>query len=404
MKLSISRLFKDRSGNVGLLFGVVAVPLFAAVGMALDYSNMLRMRHDLANALDATALAAATSAPSEMQQIANDVFAANFDSASYGVSLTPTITVSGEALSASANVDYSSIWMISSKRVISGFSQVRLADTQNAEIVFVLDYSSSMNSMYAAMRDASVSLVKTLTKNMTSTDVKIGLVPFGAEVYTTMDGKNVLGGTTGVPWSNCTISRKWPWVWKDNSPTAAKISQWGRTDSDDTIDSDEYDDCPNYPSRNLTVRELTTDHVGTVAQLEAMVPYEGTNVALGIEFGYQLISNEEPFTGAVDFGEEGWRKFIVLLTDGRHNKKGFGPGTIYTADQGRQNLQLICSELKKKGVEVITIAYDLDDSEGKAELEQCATNSNYYLEGDEDSVAEVFGTVGRLVSTVYLTK
>ena len=79
-----------------------------------------------------------------------------------------------------------------------------------------------------------------------------------------------------------------------------------------------------------------------------------------------------------------------MLSDGRHNKPGFGPGGIYTSDQGSNNLDLICAEAKDEQVLIITVAYELDDDEGKEQLENCASDSQYYLEGTEDNIATVF--------------
>ena len=317
----------------------------------------------------------------------------------------PVITNVGTALSATLSADYEPLFPFLLETKVSALSEVDMGNSGKTEIVFVLDYSSSMNSKYAVMRDAVVSVINQVTNNQTNPDTKIGLVPFARQVYATMDGKYVLGGTTGVPWTNCTIDRKYPWVWKDQTPTGATDSKWGRTDSNDTIESDEYDDCPNYPSRNLVIRPLSNMHADTVAQMSAMTPYSGTNIALGMEFGYQVISPEAPWTEGAEYDDSDVRKYIVLLSDGRHNKKGFGPGNQFSVERGRWNLEKVCSELKKNSVEVITIAYDLDDSEGKDELKSCATSSSrYYFEGDESNILEIFGDVGRLVSNMRLTK
>ena len=290
---------------------------------------------------------------------------------------------------------------------VNAHSEVQMAGIGNAEIVFVIDFSSSMNGQYEAVRDAAVEMITEFTDNLTATDVKIGLVPFAREVYGSMDGAYVNAGTTGTLWTNCTISRKWPWVWKDQTPTAARKSKWGLMDDDrysDVYDSDYYDDCSNYPSRSLVIRPLTTDHAGTVAQLNAMVPYEGTNIALGIEFGQHLISSSQPFDEGVAYNNTAWSKHIILLSDGRHNKSGFGPGNEFSEEQGRENMDLICTNTKNNGVTVITIAYELDDDEGKAELEACATASRYYLEGSEETIAAVFETIGGFFESVYLSK
>ncbi|MBV8791969.1 MAG: hypothetical protein JO237_07920, partial [Pseudolabrys sp.] len=56
------RFAKDRRGNVAMYFGLAAVPLIFAIGMAIDYGNNARKWSQLNAAADAAALAAVTPA------------------------------------------------------------------------------------------------------------------------------------------------------------------------------------------------------------------------------------------------------------------------------------------------------------------------------------------------------
>src|SRR5690606_24736485 len=55
-KLSICN---DTSGNFGLIFGLLAVPVMLAGGLAVDYVGLSLERSELQNAVDAAALAVA---------------------------------------------------------------------------------------------------------------------------------------------------------------------------------------------------------------------------------------------------------------------------------------------------------------------------------------------------------
>ncbi|MCH9765375.1 MAG: VWA domain-containing protein, partial [Alphaproteobacteria bacterium] len=265
----------------------------------------------------------------------------------------------------------------------------------------VLDYSSSMDgSKYQSMRDGAIDLIKLLTDDLTSPSVKIGLVPFAEEVYLSLPGEHVIGGTLGTTWTNCTNDRKWPFTNSDTTPTADIESKWGRTDSNDTIDPTEYDDCANYPAASLVVRPLTDDHSGTVAQLETMVPYEGTNVALGLQFGWQVLSANAPFTEGVSDGSKS--KIIILLTDGRQHADGWGADNNHTVDNAISNIDAGCLAIKSSGITIVTVAYELDDDDGKAQLETCASTGEFYLEGDESSIADQFSDVGHALLNRHL--
>lgn len=400
----MNSLFRNESGSVAVKFVLVLMPALLATGAAVDFTRGSLAKTHLQVALDAGALSAATApvpaSDAERVALAEQVFHANFDGTVAGASATPQFAINEQTVTGSASFTFESTFMqvghVMSMEV-GASTEVTIPSFGMTETVFVLDYSSSMNDQYDEMRDAAITLIDTMTVNRTRDDVKIGLVPFAKQVYATLPGDFVLGGTPGVPWSNCTVGRKWPWVWKDHVPTAAAGSKWGRNDGDDDIDADEYDDCDDLLDNSLVIRPLTIDHAGTVAQLNAMTPDSGTNIALGLEFGFHLLSPGLPWSEGVAYDDPEWRKTLVLLSDGRHNKPGFGPGNRYTSSQGRENMELLCDEMKERDIMIITIAYDLDDNTGKQELRDCASSGRHYLEGDIDSIASVFRKVGSLI-------
>ncbi len=406
----LNRFLSDARGTAAIIFSLAAIPMLLAAGMAVDFMNAHRYKTQVQNALDAAVLATATSTQDDAERIAQGVavFQANFDSAAAGFSVAPVITIDDGRVTATADTAMPTTFMNLigyTEMPLTGLAEAVSPGIGKAEIVFVLDYSSSMNDQYEAMRDASISLINDITEDQTATNVKIGLVPFAREVYATLPGEHVLGGTPGVAWSNCTIDRKWPWVVNDSTPTAATNSMWGRTDSDDIIDADEYDNCDSYTDNNLTIRPMSTDHAGTVAQLQAMTPHSGTNIAVGLQFGWQVISPNAPWTEGVPYADTSWRKIIILLSDGRHNKKGFGPGGIHTEEQGFENVDTVCDAAKTAGVMIVTVAYELDDEEGKEQLQRCASETQYYLEGTEENIAEVFDGIGNLLARdVFLSR
>lgn len=54
----IARLYRDRSGNFGIMTALLLVPLIGAAGLAVDFSNALAVKTDLQDAADAAALGA----------------------------------------------------------------------------------------------------------------------------------------------------------------------------------------------------------------------------------------------------------------------------------------------------------------------------------------------------------
>ncbi|NNL89420.1 MAG: VWA domain-containing protein, partial [Marinicaulis sp.] len=361
-------------------------------------------------ALDAAALAAARNiekSAAERMAIAQQMFAANLASSSIDVAATPVFEIDDHGVVATVvyNMPTSILKAVNVPDLPIGLmSEAVSPGLGEAEFVFVLDYSSSMDGKYDEMRDAAIDLVDIISEDGTNTSLKFGFVPFAREVYATLDGAYVIGGTPGVSWSNCTRDRRHNYNITDDTPIAGVIdSKWGRTDGDDVIDPDEYDTCGQYPSNNLEIADLDT-HAAAINKLNAMTPHEGTNIAVGVEFGYHVLSPNPPWTTAKPYDDA--KKFMLILSDGRHNKDGFGPGNSDNEAQARKNMQDNCDAMKARGVKIITVAYDLDDDEGKAELESCATSSQYYLEGDEYDIAEQFQNMGGalLAEVAYLKR
>lgn len=416
MKTLISRFRSSSRGNFAVTMALALLPVMLAAGAAVDYSRMSSAHSQVQEAVDTAVLAAAAFEGSDDQRIAHgiDVFEANMATDFAGFKPAIKITISPEGLVAgSAHGDLESTFLGIAgimQTGINGYAEVRTGGSMDkAEIVFVLDYSSSMTGQYEAMRDAAISLINKITANGSNKNIRIGLVPFSREVYASLDGRYVHGGTAGETWSNCTIGRQWPFVVSDSTPTGAAASKWGLIGDDDHADVQDphyYSGCSGYPSRGLVVRPLTSDHAGTIAQLRAMRPYAGTNMAAGLEFGWQVISPQSPWTEGVSYSNTEWTKTLILLGDGRHNRPGFGPGGRYSADQGRENMASVCSGMKKKGIRIITVAYELDDADGKAEMRECASEAQYFLEGNETNISSVFENVGFLLAgkDIYLSK
>lgn len=74
------RFARDQRGSVGIIFALVAVPVFAFVGLAIDYGRALNARFHLQQAADTAALAAASEPdmiPTERAVLAQRIFTQN---------------------------------------------------------------------------------------------------------------------------------------------------------------------------------------------------------------------------------------------------------------------------------------------------------------------------------------
>jgi Flp pilus assembly protein TadG len=69
---------RDERGNVGILFGLMLLPMALAIGVAVDYSRGNRSKSDMQTALDAAAIAAIKVTPDVAEEVGTRFFMANF--------------------------------------------------------------------------------------------------------------------------------------------------------------------------------------------------------------------------------------------------------------------------------------------------------------------------------------
>lgn len=435
----VRRFSRDRRGATAIIFALAMIPIFGFIGSAIDYARAYMLRSKLQTALDSAVLAAGATpglSNSERIEYAKNVFAANYNN-ELGVKATPTITITSDGKiqgSVATDLDASILGIIGIDKLDVGTtSEAIIQQAITGEIVLVLDYSKSMESKnkYKAMRDAAISLVDTVSLNGANKNVKFGLVPFSAEIYTTLPKAYVIGQSGSGNWTNCTADRRHPYNIQDSTPVSGSDpTKWG-FDCDETYDNSNgkgggwwgsgwgsgnwndkkqcgnlYAQCADYPVRDLVVRPLTTDFTAVKNQLKSMRPLGYTHIALGMEFGWHLLSPNPPFTEGVEYGTKEHIKAIILLTDGAQTSDGWGPGNSHSVKQAEENLEDMCEAIKAKGVMVLTVGFDLDDKKTLERLKNCATKPSWYFEPKSNQeLASAFQAItGQLVASLHLSK
>lgn len=411
LKSLANRFRTETSANVAIIFALATMPLLIATGCAIDIARAHIVQNRLQAALDAGALAVATTGhltEDERIEMGETAFAANYPTEKLGTPAAPSFDIEDGKVIASVTADLpTTVMQVAGfeKLDISTSTEITIPTLKDGEIVLVLDYSGSMNSKgkYQAMRDAAITLVETLTEDGENTDVKFGLVPFSHHVYTTLPKSYVYGQSGAGDWTGCTYDRKYPYNTQASTPdTGDDDTKWGIP----VADPHNYWDCSGYAPRNLVVRPLTSDHAGTIGQLEAMQPYQWTNIALGMAFGRHLLSPNAPYSQGTSYADDEVVKAIVLLTDGRQTQKAWGPGGSRTVENGEENLAAMCEDIKDKGVLVITVAFDLQDQATENRLHDCASDEEFfYIAEDNAQLASSFKNITQqLAKAVFISK
>jgi Flp pilus assembly protein TadG len=404
----------DQNGNAAVIFGLVAIPLLAAAGAGVDFGRYAAARTHLQSTLDAAALAAASpdlNTDAERVDAGNAFFAANIVTgvtADYPYTGEVKIVDGKVVASGSVDVNMHFISFAGPTEMVANVdAEVNISEDKKAEIAMVLDYSGSMGESidggvkYEIMKEAATKLVDDL-EAVAADKVKFGLVPFSHHVYTTLPGEFVVGGGSSS-WTGCTQDRRYPHNQVATTPTTSNATKWGQPQAPEHIGWG----CQGYIDNNLSMVDLTDSFEDVTDQLEIMRPYAWTHIALGVEFGYHMLTPNAPFTEGVSMSDDSVEKFMVVLTDGMQTEPGFGPGASRNVARAESNLEALCENAKNDGITVITMAFDLNDTGTRQRLKNCSSDPDkfFFIANSADDLSGAFEAVKAVVTAeVYLSK
>lgn len=302
MRTAFRRFRADTSGNVAIILGIAAIPLFAAAGMALDYAFAVRERTDLQNAVDAAAISLAKLPQNTSQAVLKtraEAFVAAYmpNSAAKDFNINVVPSKGRLEITASANYPTAVVKVLDLISQDPRHSNMEIDATATAswgngkvEVVLVLDNTGSMaGTKLTNLKSAANSLVDTLATQATDTStVKIALVPFSSTVRLPVDktdfktkswidkdgkspiAKEIFNGTANVKrfdlfskidaqvsqsvtWAGCVESRPAPYDVTDPAPSSGTpgtlIVPYFAPDEPD--DKHGRNDTPDYPNSYL---------------------------------------------------------------------------------------------------------------------------------------------------------
>jgi Flp pilus assembly protein TadG len=189
----LARFLKNARGGVAPLMAVVAVPVMAAVGMAVDYSRVNAARTAFQVSLDATALMlskdAATETKEALQTEATKTFNSLFSRSEVtDVNVTPLYTSAGGSkltLNGTAVVHTNFLGVIGIDHVDIKSMSVSSWGNTRLRVALVLDNTGSMASdgKMDALKTASHNLLTQLQQAAVHLeDVYVSIVPFSKDV------------------------------------------------------------------------------------------------------------------------------------------------------------------------------------------------------------------------------
>ncbi|WP_457939370.1 pilus assembly protein TadG-related protein [Mesorhizobium sp. 10J20-29] len=184
------RFLQDPAGNVGVLMGILALPLLLSIGLASDYARGVSARSHLQELADATALALAASGEKEHQKLKE--LAEKFVPSNQSQSRVDTVSIA-DLKTSDKSIDILLKGQIATNFMgLAGIKHVDVrasalaerAVTGSVEVVLVLDNTWSMSApgstglpKITTLKTAAASLATELLLNKDAS-VRIGLVPY----------------------------------------------------------------------------------------------------------------------------------------------------------------------------------------------------------------------------------
>ena len=192
------------------------------------------------------------------------------------------------------------------------------------------------------------------------------------------------------------------------------------------------EDCP------AAILPLTADRTKIEDKVADLFPNGNTNSANGAVWGWRVLSNAAPFTEGVPSTNMDWQKAVVIMTDGQntignydtHRKSGisaygYAPEermgedvnrgdrkrSAFDSDDMRDHLDekllRICRRMKKDGILVYTILFDLNDTDTEEVFRSCATSPTepyFFVAPDGDDLERAFGDIAQDLVNLHVSR
>lgn len=153
-------------------------------------------------------------------------------------------------------------------------------------------------------------------------------------------------------------------------------------------------DCGQYATNSLWARPLSSELGDLKTSISQMRPIGLTNIALGMDIGWHMLTPDAPFTEASTDDSPEPDKVAILLTDGVQTVRAHGSTGSVSIGSANENIIESCEAMKADGIEIFTIAFDVQDQYTRDLLKNCATREpNYFEPNAGGALDEVFEAI-----------
>ncbi|MEP6343410.1 MAG: pilus assembly protein TadG-related protein [Maricaulaceae bacterium] len=389
---------KNDDGNFGAMAAVSSLALLLMVGLAVDTRYMANQQVRLQSATDAIALHAYQSgatSPAQLEGIAKDYLLSIYSTEEADKISVANIERDGDEVLVTLSHDLDNNPAFFIPRNDADVSAASTAGSSGNRINFslVLDTTASMrkNGRIQSLMAAGNRLVDHL-ETVNNDQFRVSVVPFARHVNVGIANQNAAWlqqPTTGT-WNGCVGSRLGAQATNPHFDGARMI---GVTDECGT-----------------ELLPLTGNLQAVRTRINGLVATGRTYLPAGLMWGWRTLEASEPFTEAQATNVNGnqARKVMLLMTDGSNSLRQIGTdhaGDNNAATRAAANIVTInvCNAAKADGVEIYTIALQVDVAGTRELLEDCASSPAHAFDAQSEvELINAFQQIGRELSQVRL--
>ena len=459
---------RHSGGNFTILFGFAASVLALAAGFSVNISQLYNAKSSLQGVVDAAVTSTARDLTTGVIKEADASKAVqNFlvANSTAGILQPDQIVLdklvvdrTANTVQADVHVDVAVFFPVfgmgDTKRVTA--STTSLYSDKTIEVAMMLDVTGSMAANWWAKTDkigdlqtaASAAVEDLLDNNIDPKNprVRVAIVPYAEavnaggladSVFVEQPGGSNLPPPVDTPIQvdssvptrpdNCATERKDKDGYADYSsdgPSAPRLNNQGKTYLAKINRDDRMGSCPKPELIPLSADKQKL--LNTIASFKAGGVTAG---GIAVQWGYYMLSPNWRSTivdarlgaGPANFDSRKVGKVAILMTDVQFNTAFAGgrgaPRSQNAGQMSRSNAENICDSMKRDGIEIFTIGFDLDDpsmtsterDQAKSVLQDCSTADtstlkHYYEAATGSELNDAFNAIVQNIERLTIAK
>ncbi|WP_312891363.1 VWA domain-containing protein [Mesorhizobium silamurunense] len=229
------------------------------------------------------------------------------------------------------------------------------------------------------------------------------------------------------PKDKCATERKDKDGYADASPDGPSTSRWDNNGREYLAKVNRDDHMKNCPAPALI--PLTADEDKLLDTIDDFSAAGVTAGGIAAQWGYYMlspswrstISNAGLGAGPANFDKRKVAKVAILMTDGQFNTAFAGARGAPKSENGGQmsrgNAESICDNMKRDGIEIFTIGFDLNDpdmtsterDQAKSVLRDCSSTDtsslkHYYEAATGTELQQAFDDIVENIERITVAK